>query len=329
MALLLINYVIIKFYFFKTCSSNFIENIELQKFGDYVNKPWRKWWEIVCPSGEKLSNSKPKSLLKEALGNSTPDAQKKAVLNLFNMGTPNGSAEETTKIHNQHISGFSDLSKFNQDSFKDQLNVMFDVFTSLDKSLGNKVRKLFGEQPIEDKSFMGKTWDKTRAAAKGLFSKKKKGSENATEMQDLNESQNIGGSAPQAGGNNLNFDNNKSANFKKINNLVQQIKNEAKNGSVDSLVQIANAVTPKIDYEKAQDRVKDYLKPIADFIGLNCDEKYINGTICKDSFKSKSKNPGTANAENLIKEIRDMIVACYSKLNVIQNKGNGLPKNKK
>ena len=202
------------------------------------------------------------------------------------MGTPNGSAEGKTKIHNQHISGFDNLLNFHQDSFKDQLKVMFDVFTSLDKSLGNKVRKLFGEQPIEDKSFMGKTWDKTRAAAKGLFSKKKKGSENATEMQDLNESQNIGGSAPQAGEakmianleEELKNNNQQTTQYSNINNALNGLdnftKNKAKTSDEQNKIKTALANICQLDSNISNayksGKRDEFLVSVSKYLGFKC-----------------------------------------------------------
>ena len=116
--------------------------IELAKFGEYVNEPWRKWWETVADANIELSKKKAKEFLKSALSDSTSNSKAKLVC-LFNTG-------DTGVVDNKNLEGpyvkledKDNGARIVVDVKAGKVNQMYQIFKAIDAKLGNKAEELF------------------------------------------------------------------------------------------------------------------------------------------------------------------------------------------
>ena len=165
------------------------------------------WWEVVCEKNQKLSRKNAKDQLKNALNKDS----KPELMKFFNQPVPNAA--------NLKLAIDENNDAFSGDSNNTQRDQMLNVFCNLDKKLGNQARGVFGMDPVEEESFIQKV--------KGLLTGSKPEIKRTKSMGEPKNRPNLetleqtisSEAAPQPGGNNLTFDQNKVA---KINNIFQQ-----------------------------------------------------------------------------------------------------------
>ncbi|MBR0183685.1 MAG: hypothetical protein IJQ10_00750 [Clostridia bacterium] len=118
--------------------------IELAKFGEYVNEPWRKWWETVAESNFELSKKQAKEALKSALSNSTASSKARLVC-LFNTGVVADAKSDSPYVK------LTEGDKKVVDVKKGAVNQMYQIFKAIDAKLGNKAEALFsGEESAKN-----------------------------------------------------------------------------------------------------------------------------------------------------------------------------------